>query len=88
MWAQAGPEGPLGGNTSSRKKPSLSDCDEEPSQENHERELEEERVWRVGPQWFERTCSEEFVRPLLEALELFGKLGTGRIKGRVKVSVI
>lgn len=84
MWAQAGPEGPLGDNTSSRKKPSLSDCDEEPSQENHVRELEEERVWRVGPQWFERTCSEEFVRPLLEALELFGKLERGGLRDGLK----
>lgn len=88
MWVQVGFEGLLGGNISSRKKFSFSDCDEEFLQENYERELEEERVWRVGLQWFERICSEEFVRFFLEVLELFGKLGTGRIKGRVKVFVI
>lgn len=34
---------------------------------------------------FERTCSEEFVRSLLEVLELLGNLGKGRIERGLKV---
>lgn len=41
-----------------------------------------------GTRWFERTCSEELAKPLLEVLELFGNLGKGMIAGRVKVFAI